>query len=131
MPAPPLPFFVILGRRRLRWYPCLEFTIDGRRETFLKIANRLVDEFAGQVVERYGGHGDADKEYWWIDIESKHLLLMRKEEPIGIGLLGDGPTDIELVARIAQRFEARFVGWRWRIWRLVRRISRPQEVSVG
>jgi hypothetical protein len=75
---PPPPFFVILARRPFSWYPCLELTNDDDRDAFQAIAARLVNEFRGEIVERYGGDGPADKEYWWFDIESKRLLLMRK-----------------------------------------------------
>lgn len=116
---PPKPFFVILARRPFGWYPCLELTTDDDRDAFLSIAERLVAEFQGEVIERYGSTEPSGKEYWWFDIESKRLLLMRKGPPIGIGLLG---TDIELFVRIAHRFDARFVGWRWKLWRLLRRV---------
>ena len=118
-PSP--PFFVILAPRPFRWSPCLELTTDSDRDVFQTIAARLVDEFGGEIVERYGGDGPADKEYWWIDIESNRYLLMRKDG-MGIGLMGERWADIELIVRIARRFDARFVGWRWKLWRLLRRV---------
>src|SRR5688500_7779122 len=120
MPTP-TPYFIILSRRGLGWYPCVEFTTSGDRNMFQAIAERLVTQFQGEVVERYGGVGPGDKEYWWIDIASKRQLLMRKGAPIGIGLIGNDLSDIELFVRIAEHFGARLIGWRWKLLRTFRR----------
>jgi hypothetical protein len=95
------------------WYPCLAFPDHGLHADQVEIADRLCSVFGGTVTERYGFEEPADKEYWWISIGETTLLLMRKGR---IDLLGNGPSDIELVYRISRHCRARCRGWRWRIW---------------
>ena len=108
------PPYLWMGPKGALW---LEFTLDDSRETFLALAGRLGREFGAVVTERYGGQGNEDKEYWWLDVEGSSLLLMRKAG-LGTALGGSVPEDVASLARLAGVFNAPRAGWRWLLWDL-------------
>jgi hypothetical protein len=116
------PYFVIMSDHRhlpeRHWYPCLVVSDATEHEALERAAERICGEFGGVVTETYGA-AEGEKEYWWITVEGRSLLLMRK---MGLALLGDGREDIQLVERIGVAFQARSVGWRWRLWKALRHL---------
>ena len=107
------PPYLWMGPRGALW---LELTLDGRREPFLSIRERLCREFGGVITERRL-EGSGDKEYTWIDVEGSSLLLMRKVG-LGTALGGEAPGDLDVLLRLARAFDAPLAGWRWSGWRL-------------
>jgi hypothetical protein len=100
---------------------------DASHAALVAVAERLCREFGGVVVERYPEQAQEDsKEYWWVDVSGVRLMLMRKPPgiPVGISAPSDG---VDILIRIASAFGAGggskpFVGWRWPIWRVWRRL---------
>jgi hypothetical protein len=89
----------------------------------VQIAERLCRDFGAVVTERYPEpHFDEGKEYWWLQIGSATLMVMRKPPDCPVGLtVTDG--DIELLVRIGRTWGVtRFVGWRWHLWWTWRRL---------
>jgi hypothetical protein len=109
--------FLWLGPRRSA---VLEFGLTSGRADFLGVADRLCRECAADVTERYPETGWAEdaKEYWWLTIAGRPLLLMRGPPPWGPALLGWW-DDVVLLGQIAAAFGiSRRVGWRWPLYRV-------------
>lgn len=102
------------------WVACLSFDRDDR-QALAAVAAWLGRELGAVVTERYGGPEPWAKEYWWARVAGADLLLIRKD---GLSLGGERRHN-ELVVSIARAFGARFVGWRWRVWQLWRRLRGP------
>ena len=61
------PYFG-LARFGREWVPSIVFSGSRDRGEFLRLADWLCREFAAEVVERYGGQGIDDKEYWTLRV---------------------------------------------------------------
>jgi hypothetical protein len=107
------PYFG-LGQLGREWVPTIFFTRSRDRAEFLRLADWLSREFHGEVVERYGGEGKEDKEYWTLRIAGSDCLLMRCFYPHGISLDGRRTTDLPAFEAIARAIGAQPVGWRYR-----------------
>ncbi|MFL5343081.1 MAG: hypothetical protein ACJ8F7_23360 [Gemmataceae bacterium] len=103
-----------LGRYGREWVPGILFTRSRDRAEFIRLADWLCREFGAEVVERYGGEGEEDKEYWTLRASGSDWLLMRCFYPRGISLDGKSPRDLEVFERIAAAVGAAPVGWRHR-----------------
>lgn len=101
------PYFG-LARFVREWVPLIHFTRSRER-----------GEYGGEVVERYGGDGPDQKEYWTIRVDDANWLLMRCYYPCGVSLDTDRPEDLPAFEAIARAVGARQVGWRYR-WRKFR-----------
>lgn len=117
--------YLWMGPSRLGdWNIWLEFPADMMsHEAMVEIADRLGRDFGAVVTERYPEpHFDEGKEYWRLGVGSTNLLLMRKPPDCPVGLsVTEG--DIGLIVRIGQAWGVtRFVGWRWRLWWVWRRL---------
>lgn len=123
MPRPEPPLFG-LARYGRDWVPNIYFTHSRYRAEFVRLAGWLCREYHGQVVKRYGGEGDDQKEYWTIRVGESDWLLMRCFYPHGISLGTDRPDDLPTFEAIAKQVGARPVGWRHRWLRLRRRLAR-------
>ena len=118
------PYLSMGPSRRWEWNIWLEFPADMTSHVALvQVADRLCRDFGAVVTERYPEpHFDEGKEYWWLRVGSTTLMLMRKPPDCPVGLsVTDG--DIGLLVRIGQAWGVtRFVGWRWRLWWIWRRL---------
>jgi hypothetical protein len=106
------------------------FTAARDRPEFLRLADWLCREFGAAVVERYGGDGADDKEYWTLRAGGSDWLLMRCFYPRGISLDSKSPRDLPVFERIAAAVGAVPVGWRYRWVRFRRWLAgdeRPAE----
>jgi hypothetical protein len=113
------PYFGLAQFGR-EWVPSIVFTRSRDRAEFARLAGWLCREFGAEVVERYGGAGEEDKEYWTLRVAGSDWLLMRCFYPRGISLDGHRPADLPAFEAIARAVGARPVGWRYR-WLRFRR----------
>jgi len=116
------PYFG-LGTFGREWVPMIVFTASRDRAEFLRLADWLCREFSVEVVERYGGSGEDDKEYWTLRSPASDWLLMRCFYPRGISLDSTSPRDLPVFERIAVAVGAVPVGWRYRWARFRRRLG--------
>jgi len=113
-------FGVVIYDRQ--WVPSIHFTRDRDRILFLRIAEWLQNHFALQLTEQYGCSTEDGKEYWSFTRESSKWMLVRCYSPLGISLDGYSPTDLTDFESIAMTFQARAVGWRYRIVNFQRKL---------
>lgn len=117
------PPYFWLGCYGREWVPGIVFTRSRDRAEFVRLADWLCREFGAEVVERYGGPGAEDKEYWTLRGAGSHWLLMRCFYPHGISLDGKSGRDLPVFERIAAAVGAVPVGWRYRWIRFRRWLS--------
>lgn len=115
---PPIIGLAPYGRE---WVPALVLTRSRERREFLILAEWLCREFRAEVVERYGGEGEEDKEYWTLRVDGSDWLLMRCYYPIGVSLNGGSMGDLPAFEAIGRAVHAAPVGWRYRWLRFRRR----------
>jgi hypothetical protein len=108
------PPYLGLARFGRAWVPSIVFARDRDRAEFVRLADWLCREFGAEVVERYGGEAEQDKEYWTLRVAGSDWLLMRCFYPHGISLDGSRPADLPAFEAIARAVGARPVGWRYR-----------------
>jgi hypothetical protein len=96
------------------WVPSIVFTRSRDRGEFVRLADWLCRDFRAEVVSRYGGEGEQDKEYWTLRVAGSDWLLMRCFYPSGISLDGRHLTDLPAFEAIACAVGASPVGWRYR-----------------
>ena len=99
------------------WTAAVEFGGGHDRARFVRVAERLCREFQAVVTERYPDFpNEGHKEYWWLTVAGRPMLLMHGPPPWGAGLSG-GRGDTAVLIRIGQAFGIRqFIGWRWRLY---------------
>jgi hypothetical protein len=114
------PPYIGLSRYGRTWVPGILFARSRDRAEFIRLADWLCREFAAEVVKRYGGEGEQDKEYWTLRVAGSDWLLMRCFYPHGISLDGQCQEDLPAFEAIARAVGARPVGWRYR-WLRCRR----------
>ena len=113
------PYFGLVRQGR-EWVPAIVFTTSRSRAEFLRLAEWLCREFDAEVIERHGGEGPDEKEYWMLRVAGADWLLMRCFYPHGISLDSNSPGDLPHFERIVRAVGARPVGWRYR-WVQLRR----------
>ncbi|MCC2668632.1 MAG: hypothetical protein K0Q72_1103, partial [Armatimonadetes bacterium] len=123
------PPYCGLARFGREWIPVVVFTASRDRAEFLRLGEWLCREFGAEVVERYGGEGPDNKEYWTLRVAESDWLLMRCFYPHGISLDSNSPRDLPKFERIAQAVGAVPVGWRYRWARFRRRLSHVRAVA--
>jgi hypothetical protein len=99
------------------------------RAEFLRLADWLCREFGAVVVERYGGEGPDNKEYWTLRVGASDWMLMRCYYPHGISLDSHSPVDLPAFERIAAAVGAKPVAWRYRWIRFRRWLVKRGTVS--
>jgi hypothetical protein len=119
-PEPPLIALASVGRD---WAPGVLFTESRDRAEFVRLAEWLCREFGAEVVERYGGDREEDKEYWTLRVAGSDWLLIRSYYPRGISLHGPSMKDLPAFEAIARAVNASPIGWRYRWLRLRRRLG--------
>jgi hypothetical protein len=97
-----------------RWYAWLEFGPGGSHAAFERLADRLCTEFGGVRAEALPSPAEAGKEYLYLRFGPSELLLMRRDEWIGLGAFY---PDLPHVLRIGAAFGAVRRGWRWPLYR--------------
>ena len=117
------PPYIGLARYGRVWVPSIFFTRERDREEFLRLAGWLCEEFGADIVERYGGKGEDDKEYWTLRVAGSDWMLMRCFCPKGISLGGQNAADLPAFEVIARAIGARPVGWRYHWLRLRRKVG--------
>lgn len=100
------------------WGAWPEFGPDHTRGAFLRVAERLREEFGAVEVEALPNEAEDGKEYLWLRIDAARLLLTRKAG-CGVGHSAEY-DDLPLLLRIGAAFGARPRGWRWPFYRLWR-----------
>lgn len=121
------PPYLSLAPYMREWPPGLLFTRSRDRGEFLRLADWLCGEFGADVIERYGGGGEDDKEYWTLQVAGSDWLLMRCFYPRGISLWGPRADDLPAFEAIAQAVGARSHGLRYRWRRFCRRLAAGRE----
>lgn len=116
------PYFGLCQYGR-EWVPVVVFANTRDRAEFLRLADWLCHEFGADVVERYGGAGVEDKEYWTLRVGRSEWMLMRCFYPHGISLDTNSPGDLPVFERIAAAVGAVPVGWQYRWVRFRRWLS--------
>jgi hypothetical protein len=120
------PYLWMGGSRRGGWNAWLEYPAGVTSHADLvEVAERLRRDFGAVIIEQYPERpSDDSKEYLWLRIGSATLMLMRKPPHCPVGLCVES-GDVGLLVRIGRAWGVqRFVGWRWRLWRALRRLLR-------
>ncbi len=103
------------------WVPTILFTTVRDRKLFLEIASWLQTQFDLELVEEYGSQAEDGKEYWTFMHNTSKWMLLRCFYPHGISLDGYSPHDLLDFEVIGSEFNAKPVGWRYRVACLQRR----------
>lgn len=125
------PPYIGLAPYGCAWAPSIFFTRNRDREEFLGLADWLCGQFGADVIERYGGSGEDDKEYWTLRVAGSDWLLMRCFYPTGISLSGQCAGDLPAFEEIARAIGARPIGWRYHWLRLRRRVRAGREMRLA
>lgn len=119
------PYFIISHGSWFDGTIWIEFPVpEPNHRTLLDLANRLAEDFGAVVIERRPESGDnARKEYWYLQVASEQLLLMRTVGCNSIGLCTVLGNQDQLI-RIGHAWDVRRLrGFWWRTWRLRHRLK--------
>ncbi len=103
-----------------RWYAWLEFGPGGSHAEFERLAERLCTEFGAVRAEALPDPAAGGKEYLYLRFGRSELLLMRREDRVGLGAFY---PDVPLLVRIGAAFGASRRGWRWPLYDLWCRLA--------
>jgi hypothetical protein len=111
------------------WFAWLEFGSDNPHATRTAIAKRVTTELGWRVEDYYPNDPEEGTEYADIFVGNELMLGLTSKSGIVSRIGSDGPR-IPFLLRIAALYGAECRGWRWRLFRLWKRlIGRRQDAE--